>query len=154
MAAASTRVTVTVRDRFLNEARIIFHVAPGIIDPNNAVIQAIVTAINATINPVGIYVELTQVNAVTATAVTGAAYVATDKAIFPAIDEDGQPHNFKVPSPIPAIFTDDGYTVDTTNADVVAYIGAVKDNALGRNGIEITVLTTGYRWANRKALKA
>ena len=154
MAAASTRVTLTVRDRFLNEARIIFHVAAGIIDPNNAVIQAIVSAINAAINPVGIYVELTQVNAVTATATSGADYVAEDKVIFPAIDEDGQPHNFKVPAPIPTIFLDDGYNVDVTNADVVAYIGAVKDNAVGRNAVEITVLTTGYRWASRKALKA
>ena len=153
MAALSTRVTLTVRDRFANEARIVFHVAPGIVDPNDATIQAIVTAINACMNSVGVYIELTQVNTPAGSVVDDVPYVSTDKAIFPALDQDGQPHNFKVPGPIVSAFEADGYTVDMTFGAVVAYVDAVTTHARGRNGADVTVLTSGYRWANRKALK-
>jgi hypothetical protein len=153
MAALSTRVTVTFRDRYANEMRLIFHVAAGIVDPSNATVQAIVTAINSCCNPVGLSIELSQVNAVEGTAVIGADYVATDKAVFPAIDQDGQPHNFKVPSLKPAILAADGVSVDFTNVDVLAYQAAVLASAQGRNGADITTLNTGYRTASRKPLK-
>jgi hypothetical protein len=153
VAALSTRVTVTLQDRYKNEIRIVFHVAAGIVDPNDATVQAVVTAINNCINPVGLHVELTQVDAVTGSGIVGADYVCTDKAVFPALDEDGQPHNFKVPALLPSILEADGVTVDMANADVVAYVEAVTTNAQGRNGVAITAMNSGYRWASRKPLK-
>jgi len=153
VAAASTRVTITAQDRYKNEIRIVFHVAAGIVDPNNAAVQAVVTAINNCINPVGLHIELTQVNAVAGSAVVGADYVATDKAVFPALDEDGQTHNYKVPSILATIVDDDGVSIDMANADVAAYVAAVTTNAQGRNGVAITAINSGYRWASRKPLK-
>lgn len=151
--AAATRVTVTFEDRYKNSVRVVFHVAPGIVDANDPVVQAIVLAINATCNPIGLSIELTQVDVIAGTAVAGAVYVDTDKALFIGIDSDGQPHNWKVPGPDPAIFLPDSDNVDPANAAVVAYKAAVTTNARGRNGVTITTVTTGYRTASRKPLK-
>lgn len=153
MAALATRVTVTMRDRYGNEARVVFHVAPGIVDPTNANIQAIVTAINACCNPVGLTIELSQVNAVVATAVGGSAYVSTDKGLFPALDQDGQPHNFKVPGIKPSILIPNSDQIDFTNANVITYRAAVTGSAIGRGGATITSLNYGYRTASRKPIK-
>ena len=142
-----------MRDRYGNEARLVFHVAPGIVDPTDATIQAIVNAINAVCNPVGLTIELSQVNAVVATAVSGADYVSEDKGLFPALDQDGQPHNFKVPGIKPSILVTNSDTIDFTNVDVIAYVSAVTANAIGRGGATITSLNYGYRTASRKPIK-
>lgn len=142
-----------MRDRYGNEARLVFHVAAGIIDPSDATIQAIVAAINACCNPVGLTIELSQVNAVVASAVSGANYVSTDKALFPALDQDGQPHNFKVPGLKPSILVPNSDNIDFTNVDVIAYVAAVTGNAIGRGGATITTLNYGYRTASRKPIK-
>lgn len=151
--AAATRVTVTFEDRYKNSVRVVFHVAPGIVDANDPIVTAIVAAINATCNPIGLSIELSQVDVVTGSPVSGAVYVDTDKALFIGIDSDGQPHNWKVPGPDPAIFQANSDDVDPTNAAVIAYKAAVVANAKGRNGVGISVVTTGYRTASRKPLK-
>jgi hypothetical protein len=153
MAALSTRVTLTVRDRYSNEGRIIFHIAPGIVDPNNSTVQAIVAAVNATINPAGISIELSQVEAVTGSAVVGADYINTDKGLFPALDQDGQPHNYKVPGIKSSILQANSDQIDFTDSNVIAYVSAVTANAIGRGGAAITALNSGYRTANRKPIK-
>lgn len=151
--AQATRVTVTFEDRYKNSVRVVFHVAPGIVDANDPVVTAIVAAINATCNPIGLSIELTQVEAIAGSPVSGAVYVDTDKALFIGIDEDGQPHNWKVPGPDPAIFEANSDNVDPTNAAVIAYKAAVVANARGRNGTAINLVSTGYRTASRKPLK-
>lgn len=153
MAALATRVTVTYRDRYQNEVRLVFHVAAGIVDPNDALITGIVNAINACVNPIGISVELSQVEAVAGTAVINADYINEDKGLFPALDQDGQPHNFKVPGIKPSIITAGTDFIDFTNADVVNYVAAVTGNAIGRGGAQITTLNYGYRTASRKPIK-
>lgn len=153
MAALSTRVTVTFRDRYSNECKVIFHIAAGIVDPNNATVQAIVNAINATCNPVGLSIELSQVEAVAGSAVVGADYINEDKGLFPALDQDGQPHNYKVPGIKPSILQVNSDNIDFTNVDVIAYQSAVTANAIGRGGASITTLNYGYRTQNRKPIK-
>lgn len=151
--ALATRVTVTYEDRYKNSVRVVFHVAAGIVDPNNAVIQAIVAAINACVNPIGLTIELTQVDVVVGTPVIGASYISTDKVLWIGLDENNQPHNWKVPGPDPVIFLPNDDNVDPANAAVIAYKAAVVANAKTRNNGAISVVTTGYRTASRKPLK-
>lgn len=140
-------------DRYGREAFFIFHVAAGIVDPNNGNIQAVVAAVNAICNPVGLKLELSQVSSFSGTATAGVPYVMQDKAQLNFLDEDGQPHNFKIPGPNSAIFVDGGKSIDLADTDVAAFITAVTGGATGRGGAEITSVTSGHRSTNRKRLK-
>lgn len=152
--ALATRVTVTWRDRYQNEARVVFHVSPSVVDPDDPVVVAIVDLIKACVAPIGLTIELSKVDQRTGSVVTDPDYVNEDKAIFPAIDEDGQAHNFKVPGPIPSIFLGDSTRVDMTDAAVIAYVAAVTGNAVSQGGAEVNVMVTGYRSTSRKPLKS
>lgn len=153
MAALSTRVTITMIDRYKRKCTIVFHMDPGVIDPTDSRITNIVAKINAFCNPVGLFIELSQDNVVIATATVGAAYISEDKGLFPALDVDGQAHNFKVPGIKAAIITPGSDTIDMTNTDVIAYVAAVTGNALGRGGAAVSTMASGYRTASRKPIK-
>ena len=153
MAAVSTRVTVTMKDRYGNSVAYVFHVAAGIVDPTDARIMAIVNAVNAFCNPVGLFIELSQVNVPVGTATAGAVYISTDKALFPALDDSGQPHNYKVPGLKPSILQANSDSIDMTNANVITYHDAVVAWAMGPGNVRVQTMLHGYRTANRKPLK-
>lgn len=154
MASLATRVTVVFDPQWGPQFAVRFHVAPGIIDPNNAGIQAIVTAINALTRAIALTIELSQVDAIAGSPVMSADYISEDKAAFKALDGDGQAHNYRIPGPTAAIFLANKETIDMTNLDVVAFVAAVTANALGRGGVPITTIPVGFRAENRKKLKS
>jgi hypothetical protein len=140
-------------DRYGREAFFIFHVAPGIVDPNNSTIQNVVSAANAICNPVGLKLELSQVSSFTGSATGGVPYVMQDKAQLNFLDQDGQPHNFKIPGPGSGIFLDGGKSIDLSDSDVATFTSTVIDGATGRGGAAIDSVTSGHRTSNRKRLK-
>lgn len=151
--ALATRVKVVYGDVHGNHAAIVFHVAPGIVDPNNAAVQAIVAAINGVINAVDLTIELSQVNAIAGSATSGVAPRMIDKAAMTALDVDGQPHNYRIPGPNSGIFLPDNETVDLTGPDIGTWIGAVTGHAIGPGGATVTSVVKGHRTTNRKVLK-
>lgn len=149
-----TRVTVIYRPFNGADFRINFYVAGAVVDPTNAAIQAILTAINGVTRAVAIEIELTVINDVADTAVIGAVYVSEDKAQFSYADEGGHSHNYKVPGPLAAIFEANRERVDLTNAQVITFNTEMLANARGRGGTDVTLLTSAVRRENRKRLKS
>jgi hypothetical protein len=153
VAALCTRVKVTWKDRYGQQASVVFHVAAGIVNPDNVGVQAIIVALEAAMRAKALKIELSQVNAVTGSATSGVNYVMQDKALFRFTDQDGQAHNWKIPGPGSGIFSTDDETVLPADSDVAAYISAVTTHAKGRGGANITTFTSGYRTTSRKRLK-
>lgn len=153
MAALCTRVKVTFRDRYGQQAGVTFHVAPGVVDPSSIGVQAIIAAIEAACRAKAVKIELTQIYAPVSSATAGVPYVMVDKALFKALDQDGQAHNWKIPGPGTGIFLSDGETVDLTDADVSTWISAVTTHAKGPGGATVANVLSGHRTTNRKPLK-
>lgn len=153
MAAASTRVKVTYQGPYSTEFSVTFYVAPGIVDPNNATIQAIVTAINAITCAVALRIEISASNPHAITPVSSPTYVNEDKGQFVFLDGEGVPHNFKLPGIAPAyISTSDNETIPGAGP-VATFLAAVASNAKGPNGGALTAPAQGQRRASRKQLK-
>jgi hypothetical protein len=152
MAAPSTRVKVTFATQFGLEFTCTFHVDPSIIDPNDTLVQAIVTAISALTAgfPIRIEVSVSAAHAVTAT--TSQVYVNEDKGEFIFVDDGAMAHTFKLPAPKPAIIGSDKETIDGTG-DVSTFLSAVATYALGPAGESLEAPLGGMRRAARKSLK-
>lgn len=153
MAVLATKVSVTYKPKYGPNFGVHFYVAAGIVDPNNAAVQAIVVAINNVTRAVAIEIELTQINALVASAVVGANYVSEDKAQFNFTDEDSKAHNYKLPGPLASIFEANKELVDLTNVDVIAWRAAIETYARGRGGADVGTLISAHRTENRKRLK-
>jgi hypothetical protein len=154
VAALATRVTVVFDPKWGPQFAVRFHVAPGIVDPNNAGIQAIVTAINALTRSIALTIELSAVDAIAGSPTASATYIAEDKAAFKALDADGQVHNYRVPGPMASIFNADKETVNFAAGGVGSFISRMLAAALGRGGVPITSIPNGFRAENRKMLKS
>lgn len=153
MAAASTRVKVTYSGPYGTEFSVTFYVAPGIVDPTDPTIQAIVTTINALTNAVAIRIEVSAVNPHSVTPTTSQVYVNEDKGQFVFIDDQATPHNFKVPGIKPSIVSSaDKETIPGTGV-VATFLAAVAANAVGPGQSALTAPTQGKRRAARKSLK-
>lgn len=150
MAALCTRVKVTWRDRYGQQATVIFHIAPGVINPSDGRILAIIAALEAACRAKAVRIELSQISGIVGSASAGVAYVSQDKALMNGIDGDGQAHNWKVPSLKPSILLADKETIDMTNASVTAYVAAVLAGAQGRGGAAITAVTDGHRTMGKR----
>lgn len=131
-----------------------FYVAAGIVDPNNAGVQAIVTAINACTRAVALQIELTQINVLEAAAVSGAYYGSEDKAQFNAMDVDSKAHNYKVPGILASLLDDNQETIDPEAPFVEDVVAALNTYAKGRGGADITGIGSIHRMRNRKPLKS
>lgn len=152
MASLATRVTVTFHPKWGRAFGVVFHVAPGIVDPNAAPVQAILAAINACTNAVALKIELSQVVEFEGDATAAADYVNEDKGFFQFVDEDGQAHNFRVPGIKPALLSANQETIALSGV-AGAYADAVVANALGVNGATITAAIRAYRRESRKLIK-
>ncbi len=154
MAALSTRVKVIFRDRYGHEAAIVFHVAAGVIDPNSATVQAIVTALNNCVNSRAVQIELSQVASISATATAAAVYVNQDKAQFNGLDGDAQAHVWKIPGPLASVFSSsDHETLILTAGPGNAYMLAVIAGAQGRGGSPILTINSGHRTMGKRLKK-
>ena len=153
MAAASTRIKVTFAGPYSTEFTVTFYVAPGIVDPNDAGVQAIVAAINALTNAIAIRIEISASAPHAVTPTTSQVYVNEDKAQFTFVDPEGVPHNFKLPGiKSTLVSTSDRITIPVTGT-VATFTGAVAAHALGPNGGALTAPPVGERRAARKSLK-
>lgn len=152
MAAPSTRVKVTFATSVGFEFTVTFHVAAGIVDPNNAAIQAIVAAINALTGGYGLRIEITAASGAAVTPTSSAVFVNEDKAEFTFLDAGAQAHTFKLPGPKTTIVDTNGLSIPGTGA-VATFLNAVAANARGPAGETLTRPTNGERRASRKSLK-
>lgn len=151
--AAATRVTVTWGDRYGNHARIVFYMAPGIVDPTDGDVQAVITAINYFLRASALTIELSQVEGLVDTAGTGAYANVEDKMITSFLDSSNAPHNWKIPGIKAALLATDKETLLVGDATVDAWIAAVIANAMGSNGEPIASFSGGHRSINRKLTK-
>lgn len=151
--AAATRVTVTWGDRYGNHARIVFYMAPGIVDPTDADVQAVVAAINYFCRASALTIELSQVEGLVDTPGTGAYANVEDKMITSFLDASNAPHNWKIPGIKAALLLTDNETLDAANATVITWTSAVLANALGSNGEPLSSFSGGHRSINRKLTK-
>jgi hypothetical protein len=152
MAAPSTKVKATFITSFGLEFTIAFHVPAGIVDPNDAGVQAIIAAVAALTSgfPVRVVLSVSAPHAVTAT--SSQIYVNEDKGEFIFVDDGAQAHTFKLPAPKTSIVGTDKETIDGTGA-VGTFLAAVAANALGPSGEAIEAPLGGMRRASRKSLK-
>ncbi len=151
--ALTTRIHLTYKAFDDLEFAIIFHVAGTIVDPNDAVVIAIVGYINSITAAICIHIELSIVGAAVGTLTFDADYVNEDKAFFRFKDSTGTAHNYRVPAPISDIFLDDFETIDDVNALVADYTEAVTTYVKGRGGNPVDSFIKGYRKENRKLIK-
>jgi len=149
LAAPATRVTVTYNTIYNIEFKVSFYVGPGVVDPNNAAVQAIVTAINNVTRAVAIRIELTASSPNTVTATANAVYVNEDKLEF-VFQGAESAHTFKLPGLDPSLLEDDDETVDCTAGDPAAYVAAVMAGALDAAG---NALTSGPDIARRRTAR-
>jgi hypothetical protein len=153
MAALSTRVTVTFVTRFGFEARVVFYVPAGIVDPTDATITAIVAAIQALTAAYGLRIEVSAVAPHAATPTAASTYVNEDKAEFVFPGQGGVAHTFKVPALKASILESDNETIDATAGAAATFVAAVASGAQGIGGETLTAPTVGHRRAARKTLK-
>jgi hypothetical protein len=150
----ATKVTLTFLTRYGLSFVVRFYVPAAIVDPEDALITAIVTAINAACACVGVRIEISVPAQYAGTAGTGATN-CTDKAVIVVPDDDGENHIFKVPAPKVAagnsIFTADNATLDLADANVIALNTALTTYGVGRSGDLLTDIKKGHR-AGGKAL--
>lgn len=151
--AAATRVTVVFGDRYGAHARIVFYVDPAIVDPSDAQIQAIVTALNYFIRATAITIEISAVEAHADTPGTTAYSNVEDKMISTFIDGSSAPHNWKLPGVKTTLLNTDRETFLSPNATVDAWTAAVIANAVGSNGEPIISFSGAHRSISRKLNK-
>lgn len=151
--AAATRVTVTWADRFGNSARVVFHLAAGIVDPSDAAVIAVVNLLKYFTKCVGLTIEISQVDNLVDTPGTTAYANVEDKMITTFLDEASGPHNWKIPGIKTTLLETDHETLDKTNATVIAWYGAVLTNAVGPNGEPLSSFSGGHRSINRRMSK-
>ena len=153
MAANSTRVKATFRSRYGLEFSCTFYVSAGIVDPNDAGVQAIVAALNALTTAVCFRIEISSAEPHAVTPTSSSVYVNEDKAEFVFSGDGGTAHTFKVPALKPSILGSDHETINTTAGLPLAFVVAVANNAQGAGGETLTAPTVGHRRASRKTLK-
>lgn len=153
MAGLSTRVKCTFRGPYDLEFSVTFFVPPGIVDPTDSRVQAIVAAINAVTHAVCFRIELTASQPHVVTPTASAVYVNEDKAEFIFRGEGGLAHTFKVPGLLPSILGTSKEKIDATAGLPLAFVTAVADNAQGAGGEALAAPDFGMRRAARKTLK-
>ena len=147
-----TKVTVTFKFLFSLEGTVSFYVAPGIVDPNDATIQAIVAAINALTRGIPIRIEVSASNPIVATATTSQVYVNEDKAEFVFNSDSGKAHTFKLPGLKPSILASNKEDIPGTGL-VGTFLDALATAALDADGGVLTAPLGGKRRTSRKTLK-
>jgi len=151
---AVTRVTAVFNPLHGVDFRMNFYVNGVVTDPTDPAIAAILAALNGVTRAVGIEIVLTVIHDVAASPVIGAAYVSEDKGQFVFTDEDGKPHNYKVPGIKASLLDANKETINLADSLVDAYTDAVLTYATGRGGADVTTLISGTRRENRKRLKS
>lgn len=149
---ATSLVTITWADRHGNHVQVKFHVDAAIIDPSNALIQSVVTAINAMTHAIGLTIEISKGTTFSNTPGTG-PFVVEDKAILVSHDLEGNPHTWKLPAPLDTDFESDNETVDVTAGAVGSLSSMIQANARSQQGGALTLLLKGHRTTSRKPLK-
>ena len=150
----ATRVTLVFLTRYGLKFTVRFYVPGTVVDPTDALIVSIVTAINAACACVGVSIEISKGQAYAGSAGTGATN-CTDKAVLIVPDDSGENHIFKVPAPKVAagntIFLEDNATLDLADVNVAALSGALDSAGRGKSGDGLKEISKGHR-AGGKAL--
>lgn len=153
MAALSTRVKATFKTRYGLEFSMTFYVPPGIVDPNDSRVQAVIAAINAVTNAYCFRIEITAANPHAVTPTSSPDYVNEDKAEFVFSGEGGTAHTLKVPGLKAAILTGDNETINALAGTPHAFCIAVTTYGQGAGGETLVQPALGHRRAARKTLK-
>lgn len=153
MAANATKVTVIYKPKRGPQFAVIFHVAGTVINPNDAGVQAIVTAINAVTRAVALEITLSAAHENTATATAAAPYTSGDKGLFLFKDENEIAHNLKVPGIKAAEVSADTESIDITAGAPKTFADAIVAHAVTPGSGAISHATSARRAMNRKPIK-
>lgn len=151
--ANSNRLTLNWVDIAGKVAKVAVLVAAAVIDPSGAVVTAIRNAIAAVSRSKNNKATLSRPSAGTGAASDGVYEDIEDKAVMTFVDANGKTHNFKLPAPKAAIFMADKQTVDKTNALVIAYAGAMTDNARTHEGASLITFVGGRRIRTARSVR-
>jgi hypothetical protein len=152
--AGTTRVTVTLKVAYGPAARIVFHVASSIVAPDNAVILAVIAALETITRGKAIQIEISLQAAIAGSPASGIPYVSEDKGLFRFRDVNGVSHAQKVAGILPAIVATNAVDLITNVNPGLAYVNAVTTNAKTRNNETLSSFVSGHRTENRKPIKA
>jgi hypothetical protein len=153
LAANATKVTVIYKPKRGPQFAVIFHVAGTVLDPNNAGIQAIVTALNSVTRAIAIEITLSASEAITASATSAAAYTSGDKGFFIFKDENQIAHNLKVPGIMASLVSADSESIDITSGAPKTFADAIVAHAKTPGDGDIVVAESARRSMNRKPIK-
>jgi len=149
----ATRVTVTFMTRYGVSFTCRFYVPASVVDPDDAIILAVVAAINDACACVGFRIEITQGGSFVQSPGSGPT-VCEDKAVIIVPDDSGEAHTFKLPAPKLAggtsIFETDGATLDLADASVAALSTALATYGYGASGDNLTPIKKGHRAGGKR----
>lgn len=152
--ADHTTVHVVFRPKWGPDFQMLFHIKGIVLDPTDANLQLVISAINAVTRAVAIEIALSVTKENTGSPTASVNYVNEDKAFVKALDAEGQAHNFKIPSLLSTLLGTDKETVNIATGVGSDYATALTTYARSPGGSHITSVPSAYRTENRKRIKA
>jgi hypothetical protein len=143
-----TRVKVTFLGPFGSTFTVTFYVNEAVVDPNDALILAIISAIETLCACVGLRIELSKVSKQVGTAGTG-VLVAEDKLLVVVSDTDDNRHIYRIPAPslvgAKNALSADAMTFDKASAAGTTLSDAIETFATSAAGGPLTAIIEGHR---------
>lgn len=151
--AAVTRVTITIRDRYLQESRLVVHFPGALSSPLAGPISGFISVLAAMILGVVVRVEISIVESVGGSAGTGAYATVEDKGMLILVDENGTAHRYSVPGPVGTIIESSDHETILNTGAVATWTSAMLAGAVGSGGDALISYTRGFRTISRKLNK-
>jgi hypothetical protein len=153
MAAAVTRVTFTMVDRYNQTSKIVLHFKGILTGPTDTAVTVMLGLLNAALNPKGIRIEISIVQGIGGPPISGNYDTVEDKGVLRMIDAGSQSHRWRIPGPVDSIVSGTDHKTIANTGIVATWSAAVITNARGSGGELITAFVNGYRTIERKATK-
>lgn len=143
-----TRVKITLMGPFNTTFTMSFYVSSDVVSPDDALILAVVSAIETMCAAVALKIELSKLEKSTATAGTG-VLVAEDKLQVTVSDDDDNRHTYRIPAPMITgagnPFDTDNLTFKKTSTTGAALSAAIETYAQSESGSNLSAIIEGHR---------
>lgn len=151
--AAATRVTITIRDRYLQESRLVVHFPGALSSPLAGPIAGFVAALASVILGTVVRIEISIVEAVGGVVGAGAYGTVEDKATIVLVDVAGTAHRYAIPGPIESIISASDHEEIANTGAVGVFTAAMLAYGVGSGGDALVGFGMGYRTISRKLNK-
>jgi len=152
--ASHTMVHVVFHPKWGPDFQMVFHIKGIVLDPTDSNLQAVISAINSVTRAVAIEISLSVIHENTGSPTSAAIYVNEDKMRLKGLDEEGNPHNWQLPSLDDSLLDDNQETIDIAVPPASDLVAAITTYARSPGGTNVTTVTNAYRTENRKRLKS